>query len=90
MRINRYDEIKIREMSEKMGISKETIAEAIESQYLFIRKKTSELELKKDLTKEEFEKEKTNFNIPCLCKLYASYYIYGKINKLNGEKSNKK
>ena len=47
------------------------------------------MEIDRDLTTEEFNELKTNFNIPGIGKLYASNYMYRRINKLNGKKDNK-
>ena len=85
MRLSRANELKMIELAEKHGLTLKQVKDVIYSPYKFIREKTKELELEEGLSKEEFKKIKTNFNIPALCKLYASYYIYKKINeKKNG------
>lgn len=88
MKLNSADKIKIEEMSKEMSIPKDVIIKAIESQYEFIRKKTKELHFDPNLTREEFNAMKTNFNIPCIGKLYASFYMYRKMNE-NAKKRNK-
>lgn len=81
MRLNRADEIKMREIAEKHGLTFEDVNAMVSSQYEFIRSKTKELVIPENLDKEEFSGIKTNFNIPSLCKMYASHYIYRKINE---------
>jgi hypothetical protein len=81
MKLNRADKIKAKELSEKHKIEIELIEKIISSPYEFIQKTTRNLVFKDNLTKEEFEKMKTNFNIPSLCKLFASKYLYDQIQK---------
>ena len=79
MRLNRADAIKAKEIADKYEISVEDMKNIVSSTYSFIDKKTKELNLPDDLTEDEFDKIKTNFNIPALGKLHASYYIYSQI-----------
>tara|TARA_R110000764_G_C10904930_1_gene371964 strand:+ start:576 stop:845 length:270 start_codon:yes stop_codon:yes gene_type:complete len=88
MKLSSDDKIKIEKISQEMSIPKEVVIKAIESQYEFIRKKTKELHFDPNLTREEFDAMKTNFNIPCIGKLYASFYMYRKMNE-NARKRNK-
>jgi len=88
MRLNEADKLKVKELATKYGRPIEEVTRAIESQYTFIRKKTKELDIEPGLSREEFDKLKTNFNIPSIGKLYASYYIYTRINNY-GKKNNK-
>ena len=88
MKLSSDDKIKIEKISQEMSIPKEVVIKAIESQYEFIRKKTKELYFDPNLTREEFDEMKTNFNIPCIGKLYASFYMYRKMNE-NARKRNK-
>ena len=88
MKLSSDDKIKIEKISQEMSIPKEVVIKAIESQYEFIRKKTKELHFDPNLTREEFDEMKTNFNIPCIGKLYASFYMYRKMNE-NARKRNK-
>tara|TARA_R110002050_G_scaffold58647_1_gene131490 strand:+ start:8090 stop:8359 length:270 start_codon:yes stop_codon:yes gene_type:complete len=88
MKLSSDDKIKIEKISAEMSIPKEVVVKAIESQYEFIRKKTKELHFDPNLTREEFDAMKTNFNIPCIGKLYASFYMYRKMNE-NARKRNK-
>ena len=86
MKLSRADEIKAKELSEKYGIDLAIIKKIISSPYGFIQKKTKELNFIDNLTREEFDKMKKNFNIPGLCKLYASYYLYNEIQKKKKKK----
>lgn len=88
MRLSSTDKTKIDKMSTELSIPKDVIIKAIESQYEFIKKKTKELHFDPNLTREEFNAMKTNFNIPCIGKLYASFYMYRKMNE-NAKKRNK-
>lgn len=88
MTLNRAEKIKIQEIAEKHGLTVEEVESIIESQYEFIREKIKEIKLDEDLTKDQFLMEKTNFNIPSIAKLYASYYIYSEINKKKKKKGN--
>jgi hypothetical protein len=81
MKLNRADAIKAREIAEKYGVTIDEMKKLISSPYEFIDKKTRALEFEDGLTKEEFNKIKTNFNIPALGKLYVSYYMYSEIQK---------
>lgn len=86
MKLSRADEIKAKELSEKYDIDLAIIKKIISSPYDFIQKKTKELNFIDDLTREEFDKMKKNFNIPGLGKLYASYYLYNEIQKKKKKK----
>ena len=82
MTLSKADKIKLKEIADKHEIEFEEAEEIISSMYSFIREKSKELDFGTNLTEEEFGKLKTNFNIPCIAKLYASYSAYKKINKL--------
>lgn len=83
-----------KEVAEELGLPKQVIKKAYSSFWKFIRITIGELPLKEDLSEEEFDKLKTNFNIPSLGKLSCTYdrmqgvkmkYLYAKqlINKEN-------
>lgn len=86
MKLNRADALKAKELAEKHGISIEEMHALIGSPYSLIQKKTKELYFIDNMTREEFDKMKTNFNIPCIGKSYASYYMYNEIQKKNNKK----
>jgi len=86
MNLSRADEIKIKELSEKYNVDVETIKKIVSAPYDFIQYKTKELEFEDDLDREAFDKMKTNFNIPGIGKLYASFFLYGEIQKKKNKK----
>lgn len=61
------------EVSKELNIPEEVVNKAYKSYWEFIRKTIQKLPLKESLTKEEFSKLRTNFNIPRLGKLYCDY-----------------
>ena len=87
MKLNRADAIKAKEMAEEHGITLEEMHAIISSPYSLIKQKTKELFFEPNMTREQFDKMKTNFNIPAIGKLYASYYLYNEIQKKNNKKN---
>jgi|TARA_B110000211_G_C13958753_1_gene499576 hypothetical protein len=77
----KLDKEKIEEIAEKYSISFEQAKEIVYSPYELMKEKLGELTLEDELTEEEFYKKKTNFNMPSLFKLFASYYAYKEIMK---------
>ena len=63
-------------LSREMSLPKEVVDAAYKSFYTFIRETITGLPLKEDLTEEEFNKLKTNFNLPALGKLHCTYDRY--------------
>lgn len=90
MKLSRADSIKALEISKKHGITIDEMKKIISAPYSFMRMKLKDLEIEEELTKEEFDELKTNFNVPCLFKFYASYSVYKKINKLKNKNKKKK
>ena len=86
MKLSRADKIKAEELAEKYGIPLEEVKKIIVAPYDFIRKTTSKLEFPDGLSKEEFDKMKTNFMIPALAKMHASYFLYNEIQKKKNKK----
>lgn len=70
-----YSEI-FKQISKEQNLPIEVVEEVYKSFYKFIRSKIIELPLKDELSKEEFLKLRTNFNIPSLGKLSCSYDRY--------------
>lgn len=77
-----------KEVAEELGLPKEVVHKAYASFWKFIRTTITALPFKEDISEEEFNKLKTNFNIPSLGKLNCTYdrllgvkerykYIYG-------------
>ena len=81
MKLNRADAIKAKELAEKYDMDLDLMKKIIASPYEFVQKKTRELDFKDGITKEEFDKMKTDFNIPALGKIFASNYLYNEIQK---------
>lgn len=67
-----YQEI-LKEVSIELNIPVEVVKEAYESYWLFIRQSIVALPLKQDLSLDDFNKLKSNFNIPSLGKLSCTY-----------------
>ena len=74
MMLNLYKKV-----AEEMNIPVEVVEFAYKSYWKFIRKTIQELPLKEDLSEEEFNKLKTNFNIVSLGKLSCTYDRYKRI-----------
>lgn len=83
MIISKTEKIELEKIAKKHGITLDETKEVVNSMYGFMRDKITSLNFtEKELTKEEFGKIKTNFNIPCIGKFVAVYYAYKKINKI--------
>lgn len=67
-----YQEI-VNKVSISTNKSPEVVKEVHDSFWRFIREKIQELPLKEDLSESEFNKLRTNFNIPSLGKLHVDY-----------------
>jgi hypothetical protein len=85
MKESKADLLKMRELADKYGLSVSEVRDIVRSQFEFVRVVNSKLNIHDNLTREEFSKLKTNFTFPSLGKLYASYFLYNKIqeNKKN-------
>lgn len=64
------------QVANKLNIPVEVVKEAYESYWRYIRCTISELPLKEDLSEEEFNKLRTNFNVPSIGKLACPYDRY--------------
>lgn len=73
-----YTEI-INRVSTELGISPDIVNKAYKSFWLYIKDSIQDYPLKEDMTKEEFLKLRTNFNIPSLGKLTCTYDKYLRI-----------
>jgi hypothetical protein len=87
MKLNRAEAIKIKEIAEKYNLSIEEVEAIVSAPYTFIHYTTKKMVLKDNMTREEFDATKTNFNIPSIGKLYASYFMYNEIQKKKNKKS---
>lgn len=71
----------IKQVSTELGLPPQVVKEAYESYWTFIRNNIKALPLKEDLSKEEFDKLRTNFNIPSIGKMSVTWERYlGKKN----------
>ena len=83
-------------VANKLELPQEVVKEAYESYWKFIRKTITELPFKEDISEEEFNKLRTNFNIPSIGKLSCTYPRYKAIKdrykyikKLRDDNNNK-
>ena len=83
-------------VANKLNLPVEVVKEAYESYWKFIRYTITELPLKDDLSEEEFNKLRTNFNVPSLGKLAVTWDRYKAIKdrykhakKLRDDSNNK-
>ena len=76
----KYQEI-LNQVSKEVGLPYEVVKEAYESFWRFIRGTIQSLPLKEDLTEDEFNKYRTNFNIPSLGKLHCTYDRLSRLKK---------
>jgi hypothetical protein len=63
-------------VSQETAIPKEVVEKAYMSFWEYIRNSIQTLPLKEDLSEEDFNKLKVNFNIPSIGKLYLTYSRY--------------
>ena len=70
-----YSEI-VEKVSGDINIPPDTVNKAYKAFWAFIRNSIQELDLKKDITEEEFLNLRTNFNIPSLGKITCTYDRY--------------
>lgn len=68
-------------VAEQMGIPPKDAIDIYKSYWFFIKENIKKLPLKQDLTKEEFDKLKTSFNIPSLGKFACTYDQYTVIKR---------
>jgi len=66
----------IETLSEELKLPQEVVDAAYKSYYSFMREVITNLPLKEDLSEEEFNSLRTNFNLPALGKLHCTYERY--------------
>lgn len=71
----------IEQSSEELGIPFEVCKKAYQSVFRFIKEHIESLPLKDTLSEEEFNKLRTNFNIPSVGKLTCSWKRYQNVKK---------
>lgn len=81
-------ELLIHRLSLKHNIPGNIIRKIVNSPYKFTREKITELNIDKEITREEFENLKTNFNYLHIGKLYTTYDFFSFFKKVknNGRK----
>ena len=70
-------------LSKEMDIPVEVVRSAYSHSWRFITEKIRELPLQEELTEEEFNKLKLNFNLPSLGKLHLNYRRWVNITNRN-------
>lgn len=82
---------KIKEIAKRKNMPESVVQAIFESQFKFTRETIKELELiDEDLSEEEFNKLKTNFNWKHLGKLHTSYRAVQKLKQIRNGKSGHK
>jgi hypothetical protein len=66
----------LEKLSKELDVPKEVVDAAYKSFFAFIRETITSLPLKEDLEEEDFNKLKTNFNLPAIGKLHCTYERY--------------
>ena len=69
--MNYFDIIK--KVSEELNLPNDVVDRAYKSYWLFIKQHIQSLSLKENITEEEFNKLRTNINIPSLGKLCVTW-----------------
>ncbi len=64
---------KINDIARELSLPPQVVSRTYKAYWLFIRKTIEALPLKDNLTEEQFNKLRTNFNLPCLGKLSCNY-----------------
>lgn len=68
-------------VAQELGLDPEVVKAAYLSQWQFIRTNIETLPLKGELSEEEFNKLRTNFNLPSLGKIYTTFDKVQKVRK---------
>ena len=71
----------INKVAEELNLPEELVSRTYDAYWKFIRETISSLPLKNDLSKEQFDNLKTNFNIPSIGKLSCRYQRYLGVKK---------
>lgn len=71
----------VRKVAEDLGISSDVVSSVYNAYMLYIKDTLSSIELKDDMTEEEFRKLRTTINIPGLGKIGIPYQKYCKVQK---------
>lgn len=79
-----------KQVAQELNLSYEQVSQSYRGFWLFIKTSIEKLDLHKKLSEDEFNKLRTNFNIPSLGKLVCTYDYYLKIFKRIKNKENVK
>jgi hypothetical protein len=71
----------IKKLAESLGLSEQAVRSAYKAYWKFIREKITSLNLKKNISEDDYSKLKTSFNLPSLGKLNCPYDRWLKIRK---------
>ena len=71
----------IKKLAESLGLSEEAVKNAYKAYWKFIREKIISLNLKKNISEDDYNKLKTSFNLPSLGKLSCPYDRWLRIRK---------
>lgn len=71
----------IKKLAESLGLSEEAVKNAYKAYWKFIREKIINLNLKKNISEDDYNKLKTSFNLPSLGKLSCPYDRWLRIRK---------
>lgn len=63
-------------VAKELDLSEELVSKTYDAYWKYIRENIQNLPLKEELSQEEFNKLKTNFNIPSIGKLSCTYNRY--------------
>lgn len=69
----KYYKNAVNKVASNLDLPPEVVTKVYKAYWKFIRDKIQELPLKEDISREEFSKLRTNFNIPSLGKLSCTY-----------------
>lgn len=76
----KYQDI-VRNVALELNLPEDLVSRTYDSYWKYIRESIQQLPLKEDLSEEEFNVLKTNFNIPSLGKLSCTYPRYVGVKK---------
>lgn len=71
----------IKKLAESLGLSEQAVRNAYKAYWKFIREKITSLNLKKNISEDDYSKLKTSFNLPSLGKLSCPYDRWERIRK---------
>ncbi|MBQ9391973.1 MAG: hypothetical protein IJU02_07260 [Lachnospiraceae bacterium] len=73
----------------QLGLPVDVIKKVYKSYWLFIKETINKLPFKEDLSREDFVKLKTSFNLPHLGKLYCNYDRWKAVKEIYDDKYKK-